>query len=132
MADQLPPQSIKPYTSTTVFSVSGIENSAEAPKGKVCYDNLDKNLKVIFEWHASGWAFRFDSTAAIIITGIKPAGMNLLKAPAACTLEPVCLEGDANAKLWIFTLKSKESKVSEVDETSKSTKFANLYPQLPN
>ena len=43
------------------------------PKGKVFYCNQEKNLKVIFEWSASGFTSIATSTANVVITGIPPS-----------------------------------------------------------
>ena len=119
--NSLPPCNTVFFTfhSTGRFSVSGREGTALAPKGKVFYINREKNLKVIFDWNASGWTSRSSSTAFISITGIGPKEGLLKTDPKPWDQR---LIGDADPISWMFTLRAKEGKVDETMRTAKDLK----------
>ena len=72
-----PPRKIMPYSngkfSVTSHNGKNFKRNAVVPKGKIFYINKDKNLKIIFEWYASGWTSMDRASATLAITG-KPSG----------------------------------------------------------
>jgi len=113
--EHIPPDKILPY-STGKFSVSGRDSTAVAPKGKVFYHNQEKNLKVIFEWNASGWTSYVTSSANVVITGI-PESKGLLSG----TPKPwnQTLIGEFNAENWTYEIRPNEGTIGEAQRTAK-------------
>ena len=110
-----PPKKISAYSNGR-FSVSGREGTAVAPKGKVFYVNIEENLKVIFEWNASGWTSPMSSsTASISITGIPPKS-GLFKNPTPWNQK---LTGESDPNSWIYNLRPEEGTVKESMKTAK-------------
>ena len=95
-----PPKIIQSY-STGRFSVSGREGTDVAPKGRVFYSNIGKNLKVIFEWNASGLTSMSDSTASMSIDGIAPKKGAFGKDPKPWNQK---LIGKSDPNSWIYNL----------------------------
>ena len=110
-----PPKKISAYSNGR-FSVSGREGTAVAPKGKVFYVNIEENLKVIFEWNASGWTSPMSSsTASINITGISPKS-GMFKNPTPWNQK---LTGESDPNSWIYNLRPEEGTVKESMKTAK-------------
>ena len=104
-----------PY-STGKFSVSGRDSTAVAPKGKVFYCNQEKNLKVIFEWNASGFTSWASSSANVVITGIPPSKGLLSSAPKPWNQT---LIGEYNAENWTYEIRTNEGTIGEAQRTAK-------------
>ena len=121
-----PPKVILPY-STGNFSVSGREGTAVAPKGKVFYSNEEVNLKLIFEWNASGWTSPLSTNAAsIVITGIpKNSGGFFSKTPKPWNQ---VLVGECDHMNWTFEVREKEGTIAEAQKTAKN--LQNVKMQL--
>merc|ERR1712062_119538 len=109
-----PPEIIPPYT-TVQFSVSGRKDTAVAPKGRVFYLNARKNLKVVFDWNASGLVSMANSTASISINGIAQKKGVFGKDPKPWNKK---LIGVANPESWIFNLSEVEGIVKESKKVS--------------
>ena len=111
-----PPEIIQPYSSAR-FSVSGRENTAVAPKGRVFYTNQAENLNVEFVWISSGWTSWSSSHAAVAITGIPPStGAWLSSTPVPWDRQ---LLGEFNGDTWNYNLRPVEGTLAEARRTAK-------------
>lgn len=103
---------------TGKFSVSGRPGSAVPPKGKVFYVNHGQNLKVVFEWSASGWIPIRASSASVLICGAKKeTTLGMLGIFGNETISEQSwnqlLIGEANAEAWTYTLRERGSALAE-------------------
>jgi len=106
-----PPDLIKAHDNAR-FSVSGREATAVAPKGRVCYINKEKNLKVTFEWMYSGSTSMTSSDANMTINGLKESKKGIFGGGDGKPWTDF-LACEAKTDPWVFTLRPREGKLDE-------------------
>ena len=126
IAGHIPPDKIMPY-STGSFSVSGRESCAVAPKGKVFYCNQEMNLKVLFDWNASGWTSTTRSAANAVISGIPPLEKDKLGGTPIPWNQT--LVGECNAESWTYEIRAREGVIEEAQRSAKQ-RLEQLYIEL--